>query len=212
MRLPRKPKDRSLFPAEFRSRLPPTWDPDFSRYTQGTFFNDKSEPVKTRDQFLGRAKASGAKPSPGIELRQLHGVLLNHGLRSELRIADDKLANDVIKRELVANLATPHDYAVINYARPVLGQAGGGHISPLGAYDAKSDSFLILDVNPNGQSWVWVPTDLLIRALRTPDVNENRGYLLSMKVAGGRPVLPGDARAGRGYRDHRRAFGHAGSS
>ena len=173
-----KPKDRSLFPAEFRSRLPPGWDPDFNRYTQGTFFNDKSEPVKTRDQFFGKPKAPGAKPSPGIELRELHGVLLNHGLHSELRIADDKLTDDIIKRDLMQNLATADDYAVINYSRPVLGQPGGGHISPLGAYDLKSDSFLILDVNPNGQSWVWVPSDLLIRGMRTADVNENRGYLL----------------------------------
>jgi hypothetical protein len=59
-----------------------------------------------------------------------------------------------------------------------LGQKGGGHLSPLGAYDAASDSFLLLDVNPNGHSWIWLPASLLFTAMRTPDVHENRGYVL----------------------------------
>jgi len=33
-------------------------------------------------------------------------------------------------------------------------------------------------VNPNAQKWVWVPAPLLVKAMRTRDVNENRGYLL----------------------------------
>ena len=39
-----------------------------------------------------------------------------------------------------------------------LGQRGGGHISPLGAYDNATDSFLVLDVNPGAAGWVWMPT------------------------------------------------------
>ena len=66
----------------------------------------------------------------------------------------------------------------MNYYRPALGQDGGGHISPLGAYDEESDSFLILDVNPNGHSWVWAPAAALFQAMRTRDTVENRGYLL----------------------------------
>jgi hypothetical protein len=34
------------------------------------------------------------------------------------------------------------------------------------------------DVNPNGHPWVWIPAPVLIRAMRTPDANENRGYVL----------------------------------
>ena len=58
------------------------------------------------------------------------------------------------------------------------GQEGGGHISPLGAYDRASDSFLIMDVNPNRAPWVWVKAEALIGAMRTFDTVENRGYLL----------------------------------
>src|SRR5436190_6546885 len=150
-----KPRDPGLFPAEYRKNLPPGLDPVFARYTQSTFFDDQTTGVKARDQFFGKPKAPGAKPSPGLELREFHGILRAHGLDAELRVADDKLGDDVIRRELVANLSAPDDYVVVNYFRPVLGQQGGGHISPLGAYDKKSDSFLVLDVNPNGHTWVW---------------------------------------------------------
>jgi len=173
-----KPKDPGLFPAEYRKSLPPGLDPVFARYTQSTFFDAQTTGVKTRDQFFGKPKAPGAKPSPGLELRELSQILAAHGLAAELRVADDTLTDAVIKRELITNLSTPDDYALVNYFRPAVGQSGGGHISPLGAYDKKSDSFLILDVNPNGHPWVWVPAAVLIKAMRTADVNENRGYVL----------------------------------
>jgi hypothetical protein len=173
-----KPKDPALFPAEYRKMLPPGLEPVFARYTQSTFFDTATAGVKTRDQFFGKPRAPGAKPSPGLELRELHGILHAHGLRSELRIVDDMLPDAEVRRELVANLSAPDDYVIVNYFRPVLGQIGGGHLSPLGAYDQASDSFLVLDVNPNGHTWVWVPAPLLIKAMRTRDVNENRGYLL----------------------------------
>jgi hypothetical protein len=67
---------------------------------------------------------------------------------------------------------------VVNYRRAELGQGGGAHISPLGAYDAESDSVLVLDVNPSSAGWVWVPLAALVRAMRTFDTVENRGYLL----------------------------------
>jgi hypothetical protein len=173
-----KPRDPALFPAEFRKGLPPGLDPVFARYTQSMFFDEATTSVKTREQFFGKPKAPGEKPSPGLELRELAGILAAHGLATELRIADDKLDDATIRRELVANLSTPDDYVLVNYFRPALDQQGGGHISPLGAYDKVSDSFLVLDVNPNGHTWVWVPAPRLIAAMRTADVHENRGYVL----------------------------------
>jgi hypothetical protein len=173
-----KPRDPSLFPEQYRARLPPGLEPVFSRYTQGTFFDEQTQSVKTRDQFFGGKKPNGQKPSPGLELRELGGILAAHGLFVEVRVVDDKTTDESVRKELVENLQRAGDYAVVNYFRPTLGQKGGGHISPLGAYDKESDSFLILDVNPNAQKWVWVPVPLLTKAMRTRDVSENRGYLL----------------------------------
>ena len=70
------------------------------------------------------------------------------------------------------------DYVIVNYDRATLGQTGGGHISPLGAYDQLSDSVLVLDVNPTGHPWVWVEATALFKAMATKDTVENRGYLL----------------------------------
>jgi hypothetical protein len=134
--------------------------------------------VKTREQVFGKPAGPGQKPDGGIQLRQFQGMLQAHGLEVQLRIVDDKLPEATITAELKQNLKTAGDYVIVNYHRPVLGQKGGGHISPLGAYDEASDSFLIMDVNPNGQSWVWVKAAELVRAMRTLDVVENRGYVL----------------------------------
>ena len=179
-----KPKDPALFPAEYRKMLPPGLEPVFSRYTQSTFFDEQTVSVKTRDQFFGKPRVPGGKSSPGLELRELHGILQAHDLAVDLRVADDKLTDEQIRRELITNLATPDDYVVVNIFRPVLGQKGGGHLSPLGAYDKASDSFLLMDVNPNSQPWVWIPAPLLFKSMRTPDVNENRGYLLVREGTG----------------------------
>lgn len=173
-----KPEDPSLLPAGFRAKLPSGMDPLYHRYTQNDLFNAKTDAVKTHDQVLGQPRTAGARPDPGLQLRQLHAVLKANGLDSRLRVADDALSDATIRQELVENLGTADDYVIVNYFRPALGQTGGGHISPLGAYDEASDSFLILDVNPNGHGWVWVPAPALIRAMRTFDEVENRGYLL----------------------------------
>ena len=42
----------------------------------------------------------------------------------------------------------------------------------------RSDSFLVLDVNPSVAPWVWVKSRDLINAMRTRDSRENRGYVL----------------------------------
>ena len=91
---------------------------------------------------------------------------------------DDKKAEAEIRTDLVENLKRAGDYVVVNYRRDEVGQKGSGHISPLGAYDVESDSFLVLDVNPASAGWVWMPTVTLIKGMRTFDTLENRGYVL----------------------------------
>jgi len=118
------------------------------------------------------------KSDYGLQLRQLAGVLRSHLLDVTLRVVDDNADLDRIKNEIIQNMATRDDYVLVNYARKSLGQTGGGHISPLGAYDKESDSFLIIDVNPNRAPWVWVKSDDLISAMQTFDTVENRGFLL----------------------------------
>jgi hypothetical protein len=173
-----KPEDPSLVPTGVRASLPKGFDPLYHRYTQNDLFTPAAERVKTRNAVLGAPSARGTRPAPGLELRQLHELLGTAGVDSRLRVVDDALPDATVRAEIVENLGTPDDYVIVNYSRAALGQEGGGHISPLGAYDEESDSFLILDVNPNGHRWVWAPAAALIRAMRTRDTAENRGYLL----------------------------------
>jgi hypothetical protein len=127
---------------------------------------------------VGQPQKKGARPDPGFQLRQIHEVLLAHGASSTIRVVADDTDLEKIRQELVANLMTAGDFVVVNYHRPALGQAGGGHISPVAAYDEASDSFLIMDVNTTKQVWVWVKTAALVKSMRTRDRAENRGYLL----------------------------------
>jgi hypothetical protein len=174
-----KPQDRTLLTEADFKLIPPALDPLYHRYTQNNFLaHEPTQKVKTREQVFGKPAAPDQKPDGGIQLRQFHGMLQAHGLDVQLRIVEDKLPEATITAELKQNLKTPGDYVVVNYHRPSLGQKGGGHISPLGAYDEASGSFLVMDVNPNGQPWVWVKAADLIRSMRTPDVKENRGYVL----------------------------------
>ena len=180
LRLGRKdglPKDRRSIARDELAWLPEGADPFYGKYTPNNVLNERT---KSRLEVLGKPILieGDAKSDFGLQLRQLAQVLRSHGLEVVTRVVDDGADAAAIGREIAANLARPEDYVLVNYARRTLGQSGGGHISPLGAYDEASDSFLVMDVNPNRAPWVWVKAGDLIAAMRTFDTVENRGYLL----------------------------------
>ena len=171
------PKDRQSIAEDELAWLPEGADPFYGKYTPNNVLNERT---KTRLEVLGKPILIEGKTRSdfGLQLRQLAQVLRSHGLKVVTRVVDDGADAEAIRREIAANLASGDDYVLVNYARKALGQKGGGHISPLGAYDEASDSFLIMDVNPNRAPWVWVGSADLIAAMRTFDTVENRGYLL----------------------------------
>jgi hypothetical protein len=171
------PRDRSRLRAEDLQYFSNGFDPTVPRYTQD---NVISKGQKTRSQVLGEPINNNGKQIKdyGYQLRQFDELLRAHGLGTRLSIVDDKKSTEEIRTELVENLKRRGDYVIVNYKRDAVGQRGGGHISPLGAYDAESDSFLVLDVNPISAGWVWMPTATLVKGMRTFDTVENRGYIL----------------------------------
>ena len=171
------PEDRQSIAEDERAWLPKGLNPFFGKYTAGNVLNERT---KKRIEVLGKPiEIEGRlRRDFGLQLRQLARVLRVHGLDVAVRVVDPNADAEAIGREIARNLATRDDYVLVNYARKALGQTGGGHISPLGAYDEATDSFLIMDVNPNRAPWVWVRSADLIRAMRTFDTVENRGYLL----------------------------------
>lgn len=171
------PRDRSRLRPEDLQHISSGSDPTLPRFTQD---NVIGKGRKTRAQVLGEPVSVDGKQTKdfGYQLRQFDELLRAHGLVTRLAVVDDRTSDQEVRSALADNLQRRGDYAVVNYRREVVGQRGGGHLSPLGAYDAQSDSFLVLDVNPASAGWVWMPATVLVRGMRTFDTLENRGYIL----------------------------------
>jgi hypothetical protein len=171
------PRDRSRLREEDLRYVPKDYDPTIPRFTQD---NVITKGQKTRAQVLGEPLTINGKQVTdyGYEIRQLDEMLRANGAMTKLTIVDDSKVEQDIRAELVENLKRRGDYVIVAFLREAVGERGGPHISPVGAYDAESDSFLVLDVNPAIADWVWMPTRTLVKGMRTFDKIENRGYIL----------------------------------
>lgn len=174
---PDLPRDRSRLRPDDLRFMANGIDAAIPRFTQD---NVIAKGRKTRAQILGEPMTINGRQIHdfGYQLRQLDEMLRANGAWTVLTVVDDYRSAEAIRSELVENLQRQGNYVIVAYRRDAVGQRGGGHISPLGAYDAESDSFLVLDVNPANAGWVWMSTTALVRGMRTFDTVENRGYIL----------------------------------
>ena len=108
-----------------------------------------------------------------MTLDQLRALLASHGLQARA-IHGDRLSQAQFRLLLRSNLSDPSDRLLVNYDRQALGQAGGGHISPIAAYHAATDRVLILDVARYRYPSVWVPLADLWQAIRSTDSSSGR--------------------------------------
>eukprot|EP01065_Artemidia_motanka_P043045 TRINITY_DN5899_c1_g1_i1.p1 TRINITY_DN5899_c1_g1~~TRINITY_DN5899_c1_g1_i1.p1 ORF type:complete len:320 (+),score=76.83 TRINITY_DN5899_c1_g1_i1:68-961(+) len=93
---------------------------------------------------------------------------------------------------------------VVNFSRSGVVGGNWGHVSPLGAYCAETDSFLLMDIARHRFEPYWVPTGQLVRSMCTMDSRAQmpRGALIlepyervaEMHVPGDRVAL---TRSGR---------------
>ena len=109
----------------------------------------------------------------GMTLDPLRALLASLGLQARA-IHGDRLSQAQFRLLLRSNLSNPSDRLLVNYDRQALGQAGGGHISPLAAYHAATDRVLILDVARYRYPSVWVPLADLWQAIRSTDSSSGR--------------------------------------
>ena len=139
---------------------PPT--PGYGPYrfwTQDNLFTTAAAQASVTQETVARR---------GMTLAQLAGLLAQPGVTVQ-RWHGDQLSLPQLRGLLRQSLADPSDRLVVNYHRSALGQKGGGHISPLAAYDERSDRVLLLDVARYRYPSVWVPTPALWQAIRTVD-------------------------------------------
>jgi len=129
----------------------------------------------------------------GMTLAQLHGLLASHGLAVE-RHHGEGLSLEQFRALLRHNLVDPGDRLVVNYHRPAVGQAGGGHIAPIAAYHRPTDRVLILDVARYRYPSVWVPVADLWQAILAVDASSgrSRGVLVVRRA----PSQPGASSGG----------------
>jgi hypothetical protein len=133
-------------------------------FDQDNIFNAGAEAAKPRAEVL----------QGGMTLDELGAVLAAYDLQVEVRHAEDS-SLDEFREAAVTELGDEDRFVLVNYLRSAIGQERGGHISPLAAYDADTDRFLILDVSRYKYPPVWVEAAALFDAMNTPDAdNENR--------------------------------------
>ncbi|MCK4708859.1 MAG: phytochelatin synthase family protein [Gammaproteobacteria bacterium] len=167
---------------------PKVWGGDklpYKLYSQATFLNAKTDKVKPKNiiELTNITKSNQLDSSqfdPGLTLSQLKEILEVYDVKVQLNYAQGRGKNGINKfrKHLKQILGETEKFVLINYKSDKVGQAGGGHISPLGAYDAASDSVLVLDVSGHLNPWLWIPVRDLYLSMHTKDGKNYRGYLI----------------------------------
>ena len=145
-------------------------------FTQDNVLNGLTEPIVTDRAVEHR----------GMGLADVARVLEAYGVSVEMHYAG-ATTMETFRSLAVEHLSRSGRHVIVNYSRTALQQEGPGHISPLGAYDADSDRFLILDVSRYKAPAVWVPTAALFAAMAEPlgpDNPRTRGFIL-IRAPGG---------------------------
>lgn len=109
----------------------------------------------------------------GMTRAQMTETLTRHGVKAKT-IAGDTLNDEGLRTLLRKTLGDDGRFVLVNYLRESLGQEGGGHWSVLAAFDAPSDSVLILDVARYKYAPVWVGISTLRQAIATTDTTSNK--------------------------------------
>jgi len=151
----------------------PEYQP-YHTFTQDNVLDEHTDAILPRE-VLARQ---------GMTLDQLGALLSLHPATIEVHHAEDG-GLDGFRSGARDYLAAKDHFVIVNYLRKAIGQELGGHISPLAAYDAKSDRFLILDVARYKYPPVWVKASDLFAAMNTTDAannNKTRGYVLVTKA------------------------------
>ncbi len=115
----------------------------------------------------------------GMTLKELAGLFKSYPVVVET-FHGEEVSLEKFRQLAIQNLQQADNFIVVNYLRRSLGQEGGGHISPVAAYDEQSDRFLILDVARYRYSPIWVKAETLWSAMKTVDSTsgQTRGFIL----------------------------------
>jgi hypothetical protein len=141
-------------------------DPAYAPYayfTQVNFFTPEVSKVINAQTVLAQ----------GMTREEMVATLSRHGVQAH-SVAGDSYSDDSLRMTLKAALGDDGQFVLANYFRGTFGQVGGGHWSALAAYDAQTDSVLILDVAKYKYPPAWVSISLLRQSIATLDTTSNK--------------------------------------
>ena len=149
--------------------------PDFPYFNQDEFFNS-IDPKLANPETVSKE---------GMTFEQLAAVLRQFPV-SVSAYRGDTLSVDKFRETIRSALSSKDQFALLNFFRPSIGEVGVGHWSPLAAFDAKSDSVLVLDVARYKYPPLWVPVTKLYEGAQKVDNTSGvaRGLLVIQKQAG----------------------------
>jgi hypothetical protein len=84
-----------------------------------------------------------------------------------------------LRNLIKSSLNNPQQRLIVNFNRQDVGQVGHGHFSPIGAYNSRIDSVLVLDVAKYKYPPSWVKTSDLLAAIQSidPSSGKSRGLV-----------------------------------
>ena len=151
----------------------PEYDP-YHTFTQDNFLDSHTDTILQRDVIAKQ----------GMTLDQIAALAVTQPVKADVTHAADS-SLDGFRQQARDHLGQPGQFVIVNYLRKAIGEEKGGHISPLAAYDAETDRFLILDVSRYKYPPVWVTAADLFAAMSTTDQdnqNRTRGFVLLAKA------------------------------
>jgi hypothetical protein len=160
----RCPKGKAPLDESMKVVIPETGEAiPFRAYSQLSFLCDKTEKVKPRKVIEYEEKDASGKFRPGLSLTELRDLLRAHGAEAEAEFASDN--QEARFRTLLTETSSMGVFGIIHFRCDLLGGVSRGHISPLGAWDAESDTVLVMDVASHKTPWYWAPVAPLFAAM-----------------------------------------------
>lgn len=121
---------------------------------------------------------------PGLGLSDLAKLLIALGHRHGFSVREVTVTSAADQAEFskVAEIAATQGSGtdvIVNYASPGVGRPGGGHFTPVGGFNSKTNEVLLSEVNLAFNPAFWVKQDVLVQSMEPPSAGAKpRGYLV----------------------------------
>lgn len=132
---------------------------DYHHFDQTNVFTKESDQATTEANVRQR----------GMAFKELEGlVAVQKGVSSQSYLGKNLSVSEFRKIASEALLQKDKEsFIILYYDRPVVGQDGSYHISPLGGYHEQSDMFLLMDVARYKYETAWISTEELFKSVQS---------------------------------------------